>query len=630
MRDQQRPDLDPLTASRHTRHSTFKADRTSARASHASGRRAMVAEYEFLVGRFIDRETLVRAIDIAHRWGVPTYEALMALGWVERESYVAALARHLRMPALAGRGASFPAHVPVVLVDGTAGPPNEVARRVAARQAEGRAVVLASSDVVAQFAGPASAESQSERAVKSLLRKRPQLSAGSPTWQWQVLACVIAFGLALGGATVAPMATSDAVLVVLALAFFPVVLLRARILVGLLSGRDNERARQHPRIPDAELPIYSILVPLLREAAILPDLIRALSNFDYPPGKLDVILVLESTDVETQRAVTRVKLPDFMRVVIVPDSLPRTKPKALNYALPLARGDYVVVYDAEDVPEPDQLRRALALFRGNRERVVCVQARLNVYNPRACWLARQFALEYSALFDVTLPALVKMGLPVPLGGTSNHFPRRVLQQCGGWDPYNVTEDADLGIRLARWGGRTAVLRATTWEEAPVRFAVWLRQRTRWHKGWMQTYFVHTRQPVRLLRELGPLGFLGFHSYSGGLILSGLVFPVFCAMLAFEVYGGALLSVPATVSGQALWLLAGFNLIASYACAIATAAVAVTRRRRSWLMFDTLLMPFYWLLTSLAAYRALFQFVVAPYHWEKTDHRPRGPRKPRER
>ena len=420
MRDQQRPDLDPRTASRHIHHGTFEADRRSTRASHsASGRRAIAADYEFLVGRLIDRETLVRAIETAHRWGVPPYEALMALGWVERDGYVAALARHLRMPALTGRGASIPTHVPVVLVDGTAGSPDEIARRVAARQAEGRAVVLASSDAIAQFAGPARAASQSERAVKSLLRKRPQLSAGSPTWQWQVLTCVIMFGLAFGGAMIAPMATSDAVLVLLAAAFFPVVLLRARILVGLLSGPEIDGVRQHRRIPESELPIYSVLVPLLREAAILPDLVRALSNLDYPAAKLDVILVLESRDVETQHAVARVNLPGFMRVVIVPDSLPRTKPKALNYALPLARGDYIVVYDAEDVPEPDQLRRALALFRGNRERLVCVQARLNVYNPRACWLARQFALEYSALFDVTLPALVKMGLPVPLGGTSS-------------------------------------------------------------------------------------------------------------------------------------------------------------------------------------------------------------------
>jgi cellulose synthase/poly-beta-1,6-N-acetylglucosamine synthase-like glycosyltransferase len=548
---------------------------------------------------------------------------LVALGWVERESYVALLARHLRLPTLARPRASFAAHGSVVLVDGTAASPNEIARQVATRQANGQSVVLASTDVVAQFTGAASAASRSERAVKGLLRERPHLSAGGAMWLWQVLLCVIIFGLTLGSAMIAIEPTIDAVSAALALAFFPVVLLRARILIGLMSERETARARQPRRIPDADLPIYSVLVPLFREGAILPDLVSALSNLDYPAAKLDVILVLESIDLRTQRAIAHLDLPGFMRVVIVPDSLPRTKPKALNYALPLARGDYVVVYDAEDIPEPDQLRGALALFR-DQERLVCVQARLNIYNPRACWLARQFALEYSALFDVTLPALVKMGLPVPLGGTSNHFPRRVLQQCGGWDPYNVTEDADLGIRLARWGGRTAVLRATTWEEAPIRFAAWLRQRTRWHKGWMQTYLVHTRQPLRLLRELGPLGFLGFHAYSGGLILSALVLPVFCAMVAVEVWCGALLSPPATVAGQGLWLLAGFNLIVGYAGAIVPAALAVKRRRRPWLVIDTLLMPFYWLLTSLAAYRALIHFAVAPHHWEKTDHMPRGP------
>jgi hypothetical protein len=485
MRDQQGPDSHPFATLQRTRRSSFAAGPTSAWHRRVAGpHRALVAEYEFLIGRLIDCETLGRAIDIAHRWGVPPYKVLVALGWVERESYVAVLALHLRLPTLASHPASFPAHASVVLVDGTAGSPNEIARHAAARQAGGVAVVLASSEGIARFTGPAGATSRSERAVKSLLRERPHLSAGGAMWLWQVLVCVISVGLALGGAMIALEPTVDAVMATLALAFFPVVLLRARILVGLLSGRDRERARQPRRIPDAELPIYSVLVPLFREGAILPDLVRALSNLDYPAAKLDVILVLESIDLGTQRAVAQLDLPGFMRVVIVPDSSPRTKPKALNYALPLARGEYVVVYDAEDVPEPDQLRGAFALFRGN-ERLVCVQARLNVYNPRACWLARQFALEYSALFDVTLPALVKMGLPVPLGGTSNHFPRRVLQQCGGWDPYNVTEDADLGIRLARWGGRTAVLRATTWEEAPVRFGSWLRQRTRWHKGWMR-------------------------------------------------------------------------------------------------------------------------------------------------
>jgi cellulose synthase/poly-beta-1,6-N-acetylglucosamine synthase-like glycosyltransferase len=624
MREQQRHDTHSFAGSRSTHDRLFEAGLATARRSRSGDRhRALVAEYEFLIGRLIDRETLARAINIAHRLGVHTHDVLMALGWVAQESYVEVLRRHLRLPTLPSPGALFPAHTPVILVDGTAASPSEIARRVAARQAEGRVVVLASRDVITRFTRPGKAASRSKSAVKNLLRERPQLSACGPIWLWQAVVGVIIFGLALGGAVVAPDATFDAMLAALALAFFPVVLLRARILLGLLAGRDKLNTRRHGRIPDAELPIYSVLVPLFREGAILPDLVRALSNLDYPAAKLDVILVLESIDLETRRAIAHLDLPGFMRVVVVPDSLPRTKPKALNYALPLARGHYVVVYDAEDVPEPDQLRRAIAVFRRDEERLVCVQARLNVYNPRACWLARQFALEYSALFDVTLPILGKMGLPIPLGGTSNHFPRRVLQRCGGWDPYNVTEDADLGIRLARWGGRTEVLRATTWEEAPVRFAVWLRQRTRWHKGWIQTYLVHTRQPLRLLRELGPRGFLGFHAYSGGLILSALVYPVFCAKVAFEVWCGTLFTSPATVAGQGLWLLAGFNLIIGYACAIVPAAVAVARRRRPWLMLDTLLMPLYWLVTSVAAYRALFHFAVAPYLWEKTDHRPRG-------
>jgi glycosyltransferase XagB len=424
MRDSQRPGTRPFAAFRRRHVSPFKSGRARSGRSRPPNepRSSIVAEYAFLIGRLIDCETLERAIDTAYCWGVDPHEVMIALGWVARESYVAVLAQHLQLPTFANRSALFPAHVPVILVDGTAGSPHEIARRVATRQAYGEAVVLASGDFIEQLARPASEAGRSERAVKSLLRERPQLSAGTPVWLWQVLLGVTLFGLLLGGAMMAPEAAFDAALAVLALAFFPVVLLRTRIVLGLLSGAVKGKASQPPRAPDAELPIYSILVPLFRERAILPDLLRALSNLDYPAAKLDVILILESIDRETQRAAARLDLPGFIRVVIVPESLPRTKPKALNYALPFARGDYVVVYDAEDVPEPHQLRGALALFRGAEEQLVCVQARLNIYNPRACWLARQFALEYSALFDVTLPALVKMGLPVPLGGTSNHFP----------------------------------------------------------------------------------------------------------------------------------------------------------------------------------------------------------------
>ena len=225
---------------------------------------------------------------------------------------------------------------------------------------------------------------------------------------------------------------------------------------------------------------------------------------------------------------------------------------------------------------------------------------------------------------MTLPGLARLGLPIPLGGTSNHFPREVLDRWTGWDPFNVTEDADLGIRLARMGGRVGMLSSTTWEEAPVRFRGWLPQRTRWLKGWMQTYLVHTRQPTRLLRDLGPACFAGFHIYSGGLVLSALVFPMFCGLTLFEVWQGGW-QPPPGAPGRALWSLAIFNVAAAYIASVVAAIVAAWRRGRTWLALGAPFMPIYWLLISLAAYRALYQLATAPHYWEKTDHRSRSRR-----
>jgi glycosyltransferase XagB len=237
-------------------------------------------------------------------------------------------------------------------------------------------------------------------------------------------------------------------------------------------------------------------------------------------------------------------------------------------------------------------------------------------------LTRQFAIEYSALFDATLPALQRLKLPVPLGGTSNHFPRKVLEDAGRWDPFNVTEDADLGIRLARRGFRVEILESTTWEEAPADFQAWRNQRTRWLKGWMQTYLVHMRRPLQTARELGAVRFLGLQILMGGLILSALVHPWFYAAAAWHVLAGASAPFDRALLSNPIALLGLSNLVLGYVTGIALGAVAVAARKRHDLIRSTLTMPVYWLLISLAAYRALFQLIREPYRWEKTPHRPR--------
>lgn len=452
-------------------------------------------------------------------------------------------------------------------------------------------------------------------------------SAREPMWTWQAMAlaavALAASGLVLVGGDTG--AAWLALLLSVPFAFGAVIRILA-VWHAVAPGAYGLEWATVRKLPDIDLPRYSVLVPLFREAHVVPGLVAALSELDYPPVRLDVLIVLEQIDHETQAAVAAEVMPSHMRMVIVPDGGPRTKPRAINYALAETSGDYVVVFDAEDLPEPDQLKRALAVLRSDPDSIGCVQACLNVYNSDTCWLTRQFTLEYTALFDLVLPALDRFGLVVPLGGTSNHFPRHVLAGMRGWDPYNVTEDADLGIRLARSGYRVATLSSTTWEECPDRFRVWLGQRTRWLKGWMQTWLVSTRQPGRLLAELGWWRFVALQLLLANLVLSPLIHPWFYVLVAADMLAGRGLLPPQGLLFASVWWVSAFNIAFGYVMAVALGAVAVGRRGWPDLIATAVTVPLYWLAISVAAYRALYQLVEAPHYWEKTEHggRPRPP------
>jgi cellulose synthase/poly-beta-1,6-N-acetylglucosamine synthase-like glycosyltransferase len=277
----------------------------------------------------------------------------------------------------------------------------------------------------------------------------------------------------------------------------------------------------------------------------------------------------------------------------------------------------VVIYDAEDCPEPKQLKKAVAAFRLGDEKLACVQAQLNYYNWNENWLTRQFAIEYSAFFDLLLPMMVRLGLPIPLGGTSTHFRTRILREAGAWDPNNVTEDADLGIRLALLGYRCGIIQSTTQEEANCRLPNWIRQRSRWIKGWLQTWLVRMRHPVRLYRQLGPKGFIGFQLLIGGFTLSNIVHPFFYVSMAISI---AATGVPADFEdGTGLAVFNLLVLISGYSVAVAAGIAAVAVRGMPSLLNHAVMMPAYWLLISLAAYKAMWQLVTRPFHWEKTEH-----------
>ncbi len=452
------------------------------------------------------------------------------------------------------------------------------------------------------------------RAAHALRVEQPDLSAGARPTSSRLFLAAGAFAATAAALWADARLALTLVDVALALIFLGWAGLR---LMGLLTP--DFRWRKPGRIADDELPTYSIIVALYREAAAVPGLVRSLAALDYPQEKLDIKFAVEADDWETRRALEAEAHTCSFEIVVAPMAGPRTKPKALNAALPFVRGSLVAVFDAEDRPERGQLHRAVEAFRDGDRRLACVQARLTIDNSRDSWITRMFTAEYAGLFDVFLPGLAAWRLPLPLGGSSNHFRTSVLREIGAWDPYNVTEDADLGMRLARHGYRTAMIASSTYEEAPVGFAAWLRQRTRWFKGWMQTWIVHMRRPVRLISDMGAAGFVVFQLVVGGTVLAALVHLVFAAALAWDVFVDAGSWSQKSATDIAIAALHGTTLITGYVMSGVLGIIGLARRRLGGCGAALLLMPVYWLMLSLACWRALFQLVVDPYRWEKTEH-----------
>jgi len=452
-----------------------------------------------------------------------------------------------------------------------------------------------------------------------LSRRRPDWSASQPMTRVQkgVLLAVLAV---LGAAFLwAPLPTARG-LIALCTFFYVIMTLYKFVVIraslspsAILRFSAAQIAAQEPR----EWPVFSVLVPMYKEPETVKQMVAALAEMDYPADKKDVQILLEADDAVTLAAARALTLPPGFRVTEIPESFPRTKPKACNIGLHLAQGEYLVIYDAEDLPEKDQLKKAVMAFESSPANVVCVQSRLNYYNPRQNVLTRWFTAEYSAWFDLQLPGLAALGAVIPLGGTSNHFKTKVLQELMGWDAYNVTEDCDLGVRLGRAGYATRMLETTTWEEACSDVRFWIKQRTRWQKGYIQTWFVHMRNPAKLLRELGFVNFLHYHLLIGGVTFSVLVNPVFWAMalvwFVFRPEGVAqLFPGPVFAAGAACLFLGNFVFVYIN-------LLGCCKRKNDSLMGWALLTPIYWMMMSYSGWRAFIQFFRDPFVWEKTQH-----------
>jgi cellulose synthase/poly-beta-1,6-N-acetylglucosamine synthase-like glycosyltransferase len=588
----------------------------------------------------LTRERLDRALELQKLWNMRLGEVLMAKGWVRAVDFYALLADQQNLPFIdlmrmpPEDDLLDPEMVDIYVaeqvmpwrhVDGHvvwATPDPDHARAWIARTRPGERAVLA---VTSKFdilwaLQQRFNERFTDRAVHELYDQDPVNSARQVITGPQLIVLYLMLTAFLFGLWQAPVFTLLVVNVIMTGVFLGTFVFK--LALTLIGGSVPKLDRQVTdeevaALTDDDLPSYTILVPMFREPEVLPILAGAIRRLDYPLAKLDIKLVLEEGDDATIDAAKKLGLESIFEIVRVPPSQPQTKPKACNYALSFARGDYLVIYDAEDKPEPDQLKKAVVGFAKAPANTACLQARLNYFNANENWLTRLFTIDYSLWFDFMLPALDYLKMPIPLGGTSNHFRTDVLRELRAWDPYNVTEDADLGVRLTQKGYRVGVINSTTFEEANVRAGNWVRQRSRWLKGYMQTYLVHMRRPLKLFMSLGPRAFVGFQFFIGGNIVAALGAPVF-----WIIYGYWLITQSAALEpyfpGILLYLNL-FNLVIGNVAFTYLAVVAPLKRGLYNLIPYGLSVFAYWVLMSIAAYKGLWQLVTRPFYWEKTQH-----------
>jgi cellulose synthase/poly-beta-1,6-N-acetylglucosamine synthase-like glycosyltransferase len=453
-----------------------------------------------------------------------------------------------------------------------------------------------------------------EQAADRLFDTSPDFSARIVFSATQGFLAGLALTVLLFALIVAPLVALVAIHVFLSSAYFLSLMFR-----GFAIHFGPWLTRPKPLKPTGPLPVYSVLVALYQEKDMLAQLVGRLDRLNWPRSKLDIKLICEARDSETIEALEAMNLRPEYEIVRVPDMQPRTKPKALNYGLVAARGDYLVIYDAEDRPHADQLLEAFQHFQSAPDNVVCLQAPLIISNIREGWLPALFALEYAGLFRRILPLLGAVHLPMPLGGTSNHFRVDVLRAVGAWDPFNVTEDADLGHRLYRLGYRSEMLSRQTLEDAPTEMGVWLGQRGRWFKGWMQTWLVLMRAPRRLTGEFGVAATVSFHVIITGMLVSALAHPLIIAFLSVSAWN-LVYSVHTTAFEQGLFVLDGINTFGSYVLFVTLGLKAMTRDERRRLGSKWRWVPVYWLMMSYAAWRAAIELHTNPFFWKKTPHK----------
>jgi cellulose synthase/poly-beta-1,6-N-acetylglucosamine synthase-like glycosyltransferase len=586
----------------------------------------------------ITQDQLVHALERQLRVAAPLGDILIAEGWATKSDIHAGLIQQqglqwvdltghqpdeevlkLRSPQFWLRHQAIPwLRLGPMLLIATANPDHFARIREAlAAECETILPVLADQDAICDLLA---LQFRDNLAAAASARVAPEFSCRD--WigpRRHLLPSLLVFALAI--CTVLAPTAIFAVASMLAILFLALFLgLKLAGMVAYLSDRTKMTTQPPPGSLSDEpgkLPKISVIVPLFKEREIAAALVRRLSQLTYPKALLDVVLVLEEHDLITRDALAQTTLPYWMRILQVPahEGL-TTKPRAMNYALDFCRGDIIGVWDAEDAPAPDQLEQVALHFRRAAPDVVCLQGILDYYNPRTNWLSRCFTIEYSSWFRIILPGIARLGLVVPLGGTTLFFKRDKLDKLGGWDAHNVTEDADLGLRLCRAGYRTELIRTVTHEEANCRPWPWIKQRSRWLKGFMVTYLVHMRNPLGLLRDLGWKRFVGVQAFFlgtlGQFLLAPIIWSFWLILIGFEHPLSAFAPTSVLVACSGLLML--FELLS-----LSIGIAAVTSSGRRYLLGWLPTMIFYFPIGVLAAYKALYELIWCPFYWDKTQH-----------
>ncbi len=580
-------------------------------------------------------EQKLQLAELSRRWGVPPHPLLRTLKLASADTYLRAYEHVYRNPRV--QFADFEWNEE--LFQRIHWPIWRGALALPVRDAEGRDFIIATDPVslptaLKELRVPCGIILEEEwveatrhflgarfldEAVNGLERRHPESSAKQTFTPRQVVTmwgAATAFLLGLG---IAPVFTIIFTNSLINLFYFLCVAFKT--VLTLAGASKNTSHKVDPSdmaaLREVDLPVYTVLVPVYKEPKVIPHLVAQLAGLNYPVVKLDVKVLLEENDHETINAFRASDPPPNFHAVIVPPSQPQTKPKACNYGLNLALGSYLTIYDAEDLPEADQVIKVLAAFKKLPDTTVCIQAALNYFNWPENTLTKMFTLEYSNWFDYNLPGMETLKVPIPLGGTSNHFRTDRLIELGAWDPFNVTEDADLGVRATARGYTISTIDSTTYEEANRSYPNWIRQRSRWIKGYMQTFLVNMRTPLKLLKSIGPRSFFGFTMFIGGTPFIFLANPILWGIFVLWL----------VTRGQAFegwfpsWLLflSFFNLLLGNFMAVYVCILAVFKRKTYPLSVFALLNPLYWMMHAWASYKALYQLLVKPFYWEKTEH-----------